>query len=146
MAPLALRVHLNHFNAIIIMRLSNIIFKGFCKEGTELHFLRVAIFGGGGRAGEWLRKGTMRRKRATESHPFCTATPPGSACTVFTCPSVGCDRGGERRRVKSRREDEKRVSLRPLSHDLVALKVPVRTNGAQAFNRTPTSQSGLTTS
>lgn len=47
MAPLALRVHLNHFNAIIIMRLSNIIFKGFCEEGKELHFLCLTIFGRG---------------------------------------------------------------------------------------------------
>lgn len=48
MAPLALRVHLNHFNAIIIMRLSNIIFKGFCEEGKELHFLCLTILSRGG--------------------------------------------------------------------------------------------------
>lgn len=47
MAPLALRVHLNHFNAIIIMRLSNIIFKGFCEEGKELHFLCLTILSRG---------------------------------------------------------------------------------------------------
>lgn len=68
MAPLALRVHLNHFNAIIIMRLSNIIFKGFCEEGKELHFLCLTIFGGGREQVNGCAEGTMRRKRATESH------------------------------------------------------------------------------
>lgn len=86
MAPLALRVHLNHFNAIIIMRLSNIIFKGFCEEGKELHFLCLTILGrgreqvngcGGDNAEEEGRRRvtcnpahTPRTRRSAEPHPL----------------------------------------------------------------------------
>lgn len=57
MALLALRVHLNHFNAIIIMRLSNIIFKGFREEGEAASFPLLNHLRSRERAGEWLRRG-----------------------------------------------------------------------------------------
>lgn len=42
MTPLALTVRLNHFNAIIIMRLSNIIFKGFAEQEKKGGFISFA--------------------------------------------------------------------------------------------------------
>lgn len=104
MAPLALRVHLNHFNAIIIMRLSNIIFKGFCEEGKELHFLCLTILsrggeqvngrGGGDDDEEDPQPPTPTQRPAPPLHP------PWSDCTVRTCRPVHSDRGCKRRRVE----------------------------------------------
>ncbi len=54
--PLALTVHLNHFNTIIIMRLSNIIFKSLGEgKKKKFHFLCLTIL-------NWERVSERRRK------------------------------------------------------------------------------------
>lgn len=67
--PLALTVHLNHFNTIIIMRLSNIIFKSLAEKKKEFHFLCLTILNWE-RASEWRRKWYLMRqaKKVIKSH------------------------------------------------------------------------------
>lgn len=87
--PLALTVHLNHFNTIIIMRLSNIIFKSLSeKKKREFHFLCLTILNWE-RVSEWRRKWYLMRqgKKVIKSHLYTPPHPPTQHTdTSFTNP------------------------------------------------------------
>lgn len=71
--PLALTVHLNHFNTIIIMRISNIIFKSLGKKkGISFPLLNHLKL----RESKWMEKKVISYETGKESDKESPLTPP----------------------------------------------------------------------
>lgn len=95
MTPRAVRVHLNHFNGIIITGLSNIILKGLVRgESDFISFcLTMANW-----VSEWRRKYLKGGKKQQSGHchqPFYCPTHTSSSCDQCIVKKIICPKNEE---------------------------------------------------